>query len=134
MAIDRRKKVSKLHKKHPPPSSSNMPCLPLHFPSTLLPLTGICQEKASICSLRGFLCPPRCRPVPEVRQSRGGSMATLCLARKWDMDPGGELRLISFGVSVSWCEFSESIAVRQGSVREDDRAAPAGERNRYPGW
>ena len=32
----------------------NIPCLPLHFPSTLLHLRGICQEEVSICSLSGI--------------------------------------------------------------------------------
>lgn len=92
------------------------------FPSssTLLHLGGICHEEASICSLRGILCPPLCRSVPEVRQSHGGSMAMFSLARKWDMDPGGKLCLIFILVSVSRCEYLGRFLCGRALISESD--------------
>lgn len=86
-------KLSLLHPR--PLLSSALPSIT--SPLTLLYLRGICQEEASICSLRGILCPALCCSVPEVRQSHGGSMVMYCLARKWDINPEGGSAWFHFG-------------------------------------
>lgn len=95
--------------------------LPCHTPfdsHPALSISGICQEEASICSLRGILRPPLCCSVPDFHPWHGGSVAHFWPAEEAGRRAGVDLRLLSF--------------VRRTAL-VNERAAPGSERKRSEG-
>lgn len=100
------------------PSIAFLPCHTPFDSHPPLSISGICQEEASICSLRGILRPPLCHSVPDFHPWHGGSVAHFWPGEEAGRGAGMDLRLVSF--------------VRQTALM-NERAAPGSERKQSEG-
>lgn len=69
------------------------------------PSRGICQEEASICSLRGISCMQLCHSVPAVHELHGGGMPVVWPGEEVGQGAEMEALLDFIWMPESWCEF-----------------------------